>query len=58
MRHQLDLWRLLCFEGFWSFAPVALTDQALYNRLADEGVHPVEQLWCLVSQQLSQRLAP
>jgi hypothetical protein len=30
---QLQLWRLLCLEPIGPFAPVAVVDQAIYNRL-------------------------
>jgi hypothetical protein len=30
---QLGLWRLLCLEHLGPFAPVQVTDQAVYNRL-------------------------
>jgi len=58
MQCQRDRWRLLCWEGFWHFAPVAISDQAVYNRLARDGVKPLEQLWCAVTRVLEQRLAP
>jgi Transposase DDE domain len=58
MQSQRDLWRLLCWEGFWHFAPVAISDQAIYNRLERDGVKPLEQLWCAVTRVLEQRLAP
>jgi len=58
MQCQRDLWRLLSWEGFWHFAPVAISDQAVYNRLARDGVKPLEQLWCAVTRVLEQRLAP
>src|SRR5260370_33299020 len=55
---QLQLWRLLTSQGLWRFARVAITDQALYNRLARAGTAPVERLFGQVSQVLAARLAP
>lgn len=33
LRHQSDIWRLLCVHGLWHFPRVPVTDQALYDRL-------------------------
>jgi hypothetical protein len=55
---QRDLWRLLTWQGFGSFAPVTLCDQAIYKRLASEGVHVFEQIWLEVRRLLAERLAP
>jgi len=55
---QLDLRRLLCFEGFWDWPVVPrLCDQAIYNRLAraDTWMHA---LFDRVSQHLRARLEP
>jgi hypothetical protein len=57
MTCQRDLWRLLAWEGFWHFAPVPVSDQAVYNRLARAGVKPLEGLWCALSRLLEERLA-
>ena len=55
---QLDLWRLLCFEGCWWFAPVpGLCDQAIYNRL-QRAVPWMQALFQQVSWRLRLRLEP
>lgn len=58
LRHQRDLWRLLSWEGFWHFAPTPVGDQAIYKRLAHEGLGALEQLWLGLSRLLEERLAP
>lgn len=58
LRHQRDLWRLLSWEGFWHFAPTPVCDQAIYKRLAQEGLGTLEQLWLRLSRLLAERLAP
>jgi len=55
---QLQLWRLLTRQGLWRFPRVAITDQALYNRLARAGSAPLAQLFGQISQVLAVRLAP
>jgi hypothetical protein len=55
---QRDLWRLLAFEGFGSFAPLGLCDQAIYNRLQADGTSVLQQLFTQSSQWLRQHLAP
>lgn len=55
---QRDLWRLISFEGFGRFAPLGLCDQAIYNRLEDDGTSMFQQLFAHVSGWLRQHLAP
>lgn len=55
---HLALWRLLTGVGLWHFPRVAVTDQALYNRLARDGTGPLERLFAHVSTVLADRLAP
>lgn len=55
---QLHLWRLLSGHGLWRFPRVAITDQALYNRLGRAGTAPLEHLFAQVSRVLAARLAP
>jgi hypothetical protein len=55
---QLDLRRLLCFEGFWHWPAVpVLTDQAIYNRL-DRAAGYMQALFDEISRSLRARLAP
>lgn len=55
---QLQLWRLLVRQGLWRFGRIAISDQALYNRLARAGTAPLEGLFAQVSGVLADRLAP
>ncbi|MGH2412052.1 MAG: IS4 family transposase [Chloroflexota bacterium] len=55
---QRQLWRLLVRQGLWRFGRVAISDQALYNRLARAGTAPLEGLFAQVSRVLAARLAP
>src|SRR5688500_13942671 len=55
---HLALWRLVTGVGLWHFPRVAVTDQALYNRLARDGTGPLERLFAHVSTVLADRLAP
>lgn len=58
LHHQRDLWRLISWEGFWHFAPTPVCDQAIYKRLAHEGLGALAQLWLGLSRLLAERLAP
>lgn len=55
--HQRDLWRLLCFHGVPTFPRFALSDEAIYRRLAQAGPAPLAQLCDQVSAVLADRLA-
>lgn len=55
---QTDLWRLLTQQGLWDYPRFPLTDQAVYNRLADAGTAPMETLFAQFTALLAQRLAP
>jgi len=55
---QLGLWRLLTEEGLWDYPRLALSDQAIYKRLASAGSEPLQRLFGWVSQLLRERLAP
>jgi hypothetical protein len=55
---QRQLWRLLVRSGLWQFPRLAISDQALYNRLARAGTAPLEGLFAHVSRVLADRLAP
>jgi len=55
---QLAVWRLLNEGQFWFYPRFPVGDQAIYNRLAREGVAPVVKLFYQVSVVLRERLAP
>jgi Transposase DDE domain len=55
---QREVWRRLSLYGVWEYPPLALSDQAVYHRLARDGVAPLQHLFTLVSQVLAARLAP
>ncbi len=54
---QLDLWRLLSKGNFWFYPRFAVSDQAIYKRLAQEGTAPIQKLFEQVRLVLAQRLA-
>ena len=55
---QWDLWRRLSVFGVGSLAPVAVCDQAVYNRLAKAGTALMQQACVQISTWLWQWLAP
>jgi hypothetical protein len=55
---QTDLWRLLTQQGLWDYPRFPVTDQAVYNRLADAGTAPMEQLFAQITALLAARLTP
>jgi hypothetical protein len=55
---QLDLWRLLSNGNFWFYPRFAVSDQAVYKRLEQEGTQPLQHLFTQVCSLLAQRLAP
>jgi DDE family transposase len=55
---HLALWRLLSGQGLWQFPRVAVSDQAVYHRLARDGTAPLERLFAQISALLADRLAP
>ncbi|MFN8559882.1 MAG: IS4 family transposase [Dehalococcoidia bacterium] len=55
---QAALWRLLTLRGLWHYPRFALSDQAVYDRLAADGLAPMARLLAQVSAVLAQRLAP
>jgi hypothetical protein len=57
-KSQLDLWRLISFFGLGSFAPVPVTDEAVYKRLGEQGAGLMQRLCVQVSQWLFDWLAP
>jgi hypothetical protein len=56
--HQLDLWRLLVRQGLDRFPGIAVSDEAVYRRLATAGTAPLVALFEHVSALLAARLAP
>lgn len=57
-KSQLDLWRLISVFGLGSFAPVPVTDEAVYKRLGEQGAGLMQRLCAQVSQWLHDWLAP
>lgn len=55
---HLALWRLLAGRGLWHFPRAAISDQAVYHRLARDGTAPLEALFAQVSAVLADRPAP
>jgi hypothetical protein len=55
---QTDLWRLLTQQGLWGYPRFPITDQAVYNRLADAGTAPMEHLFDHLTTVLHERLTP
>jgi hypothetical protein len=55
---QLDLWRLLTQRRLWDYPRFALSDQAIYHRLARSGPAPLEWLFGAVTALLAARLVP
>lgn len=55
---QLMLWRLISQLGLWDYPRYAVSDQAVYKRLAQDGTAPLEALFAAISGLLAQRLAP
>lgn len=55
---QTDLWRLLTQQGLWEYPRFPVTDQAVYDRLADAGTAPMEHLFAQLTALLAERLAP
>lgn len=49
---QLALWRLLASQGLWDFPAVAITDDAVYKRLAKDGPLAMQQLFHQVTEVL------
>jgi len=55
---QWDLWRRVSGFGVGSLAPVAVCDQAIYNRLAKYGTQMMQHLCAQISSWLWQWMAP
>ena len=55
---QWDLWRRVSCFGIGSLAPVAVCDQAIYNRLAKHATAVMQELCAQISTWLWQWMAP
>lgn len=55
---QLALWRLLSLYGLWTYPRFAISDQAIYKRLAADGTAGLERLFGQISALLRERLTP
>jgi hypothetical protein len=55
---QGGVWRRLTALGLWDFPRYAISDQAVYHRLARDGTAVLETLFTQVSAALAARLAP
>ena len=55
---QRAVWRLLTMQRLWHYPRYAVSDQAVYKRLAEDGTGPLEALFAAVGRLLADRLAP
>ena len=55
---QRAVWRLLTAHRLWHYPRYAVSDQAVYKRLAGDGTGPLEALFAAVGRLLAARLAP
>jgi hypothetical protein len=55
---QLAIWRRLTAHGLWDYPRFALSDQAIYKRMAATGTRTLERLFAQISELLRVRLAP
>lgn len=55
---QLALWRLLSHEGLWYYPRFAVSDQAIYKRLAADDGRSMRWLFDQITTVLHQRLEP
>jgi Transposase DDE domain len=55
---QTELWRRLSQYGLWDYRRLAISDQAVYHRLARDGTQPLEELFAAVTALLADRLRP
>ena len=55
---QRALWRLVSADGLWAFPRVAVTDQAIYRRLEQDGAGLVADLFAPLTAALAERVAP
>lgn len=55
---QLAIWRLLTDQGLWWFPRICVSDEAVYQRLANAGTAPLQTLFHQVQAALAARLEP
>lgn len=55
---QRAIWRLLCLQGLWDYPRFALSDQAIYRRLAHDGTSALETLFRHIRDLLVARHLP
>jgi hypothetical protein len=53
---QRAVWRLLSAHGLWDYPRFAVSDQAVYKRLAADGTEPLERLFVVVGRLLAGRV--
>ena len=58
LQSQLEVWRQIAFYGVGSLPALPLSDQAVYDRLEQDGVSAFQSVFAHVSQWLAQHLAP
>jgi hypothetical protein len=52
---QAEIWRLVSWKGFWNYEPAQVSDQAVYNRLAEQD-QTLQKLFVQVRDGLRERL--
>lgn len=55
---QLSIWRLISWKGFWHHPKYAISDQAVYNRLANDNGDGMRKIFGLVQDSMQERLEP
>jgi len=58
LQSQLEVWRLIAFYGVGCLPALPLSDQAVYDRLEQDGVSAFQSVFAQLSQWVAQRLAP
>ena len=55
---QAEIWRLVSWQGLWEYPISEVSDQAVYNRLAEKGEQTLQRLFISVRDGLKEHLAP
>lgn len=55
---QAQIWRLVSWQGLWAYPLSKVSDQAVYNRLAEAGNQTLQMLFLAVRDKLKERLLP
>lgn len=55
---QAQIWRLVSWQGLWVYPLSKVSDQAVYNRLAEKGDETLQRLFLVVRDKLKERLVP